>query len=211
MPGTYIFVHGLGQRAESWKGVLSSMTGRRTILCPELFPDPTEGNVSYEDLYAAFRDRCARTEGPLHLCGLSLGGVLALDYAAERPEQVASLVLIGTPYKLPKAAFALQSAVFRLMPAAAFRDMGLPKQGILALTASMKGLAPGGKAPMVQCPTLVLCGEKDRANRKSAGFFAQSVQNAALATIPQSGHAVNEEAPQALAAALEDFYARLEG
>ena len=65
--------------------------------------------------------------GPVHLCGLSLGGILALDYALDHPENVKTLVLIGTPHKVPKFAFALQNVVFRFLPKSAFAPWPLTR------------------------------------------------------------------------------------
>lgn len=45
---------------------------------------------------------CDKFDEPIDWCGLSLGGVLALNYAIERPDKVKSLVLIATPYMIPK-------------------------------------------------------------------------------------------------------------
>ena len=56
--------------------------------------------------------------------------------------------------------------------------------------------------------TLILCGEKDRANRKSAQFFAQHIQGAESRILKHTGHIVNEEAPQTLAEQLNAFYER---
>lgn len=47
----------------------------------------------WEDLYAGSCRYADRAGTPLHLCGLSLGAVLALQYAIERPQAVRSLVL----------------------------------------------------------------------------------------------------------------------
>ena len=44
----------------------------------------------------------------LNLVGLSLGGLLALNYAVQHPAQINSLVLIGTPYEIPKRLLKLQ-------------------------------------------------------------------------------------------------------
>ena len=38
----------------------------------------------------------------INLVGLSLGGVLAIDYITEFPEKINSIILVGTPYKIPK-------------------------------------------------------------------------------------------------------------
>ena len=163
--------------------------------------------ASYPNLCAAFGAYCAQAGGPVHLCGLSLGGILALDYTLEHPEAVKTLVLIGTPHKVPKAAFALQNVVFRLLPQSTFASMAFDKKNTFALGNSMRDLDFSGRVSAVQCPTLILCGEKDRANIQSARFLSQNIRGAQLQLIAQTGHVVNEENPGALAKRLNEFYA----
>lgn len=206
-----ILIHGFGHRAAGWDETISHMKSRQDILCPDL-PSLLRGReATYQNLYAAFADECDRLGEPLHLCGLSLGGILALHYASEHPRQVSSLVLIGTPHQIPKVAFALQTVIFRFLPASAFQAMAFSKRDTLALSASMKALDLSGRAQRIQCPTLILCGEKDRANLKSAHFFSRNITNAALTVVDRAGHALNEDAPQALARLLDDFYGRVAG
>ena len=58
----------------------------------------------------------------------------------------------------------------------------------------------------VNCFTLILCGEKDGANLKSARFLAQHIRGAELQILANTGHVVNEENPIALAGQLNRFY-----
>ncbi len=201
-----ILIHGFGHRAASWDETVSHMKSSQDVLCPDL-PSLLRGReATYPNLYASFTKDCDRLGEPLHLCGLSLGGILALHYASEHPEQVSSLVLIGTPHQIPKTAFALQTVIFRLLPASAFQAMAFPKQDTLALSSSMKDLELSVLPQHIHCPTLILCGAKDRTNLKSAHFFSQSITNAALAIVEGAGPALNEDAPQTLARLLDDFY-----
>ena len=58
--------------------------------------------ISYEGLYRGWEQNCQKLPGRLHLCGLSLGAVLALDYTIRHPQRVESLVLIAGQYRSPK-------------------------------------------------------------------------------------------------------------
>ena len=203
-----ILVHGSGHKADSWKDTISHLNYKENILCPELSNLLKGEKASYPNLCAAFAEYCDQVGGPIHLCGLSLGGVLALDYTLEHPEQVKSLVLIGTPHRIPKAAFALQNVVFRFLPQSMFASMAFDKQDTFALGNSMKSLDFSHRVGEIQCPTLILCGEKDTANLKSAHFLAQRIQGAELQILERAGHVVNEDSPETLAAQLNDFYER---
>ena len=202
-----ILIHGSGHQAASWRETVSHLNHKEDVLCPELASLLAGKAASYPNLYAAFAEYCARIGGPVHLCGLSLGGILALNYALDSPGSVKTLVLIGTPHKVPKAAFALQNAVFRLLPRAMFASMAFDKENTFALGNSMKSLDFSGSVQAIRCPTLILCGEKDRSNLKSAHYLAQNIPGAELQVIEHTGHVVNEEAPKALAERLNAFYA----
>ena len=202
-----ILIHGSGHKADSWRETVSYLDHREDILCPELSAILNGREASFPNLRAAFAQYCAQTSGPVHLCGLSLGGILALDYALEHPENVKTLVLIGTPHRVPKVAFALQNVVFRLLPKSAFASMAFDKKATFTLGTSMKDLDFSGRLGELRCPTLILCGEKDGANLKSARFLAGHIPGAELQIIENTGHVVNEENPRGLAERLNEFYA----
>lgn len=201
-----ILIHGSGHKAASWNETVSRLDCRGDVLCPELSSLLMGKEASYPNLRAAFGAYCAQAGGPVHLCGLSLGGILALDYTLEHPEAVKTLVLIGTPHKVPKAAFALQNVVFRLLPQSTFASMAFDKKNTFALGNSMRDLDFSGRVQKIRCPTLILCGEKDRANIQSARVLSQNIRGAQLQLIAQTGHVVNEENPSALAERLNEFY-----
>lgn len=201
-----ILIHGSGHKAASWNETISYMGEDKAFLCPELSAILAGKEASYANLYAAFVEYCGAIDGPMHLCGLSLGGILALNYAIDYPEKAASLVLIGTPHKVPKAAFAFQNVVFRLLPRSMFEGMAFDKKGTFALGSTMKDLDFSDRVQKIRCPTLILCGEKDGANRKSAEYLARNIEGARLKIIENTGHVVNEENPKALAEILMEFY-----
>ncbi len=199
-----LFLHGLGQGPDSWRAVAERLTGVDAVI-PDLGA-MLAGRADYLALRGALFAVYDAEKAPLHLCGLSLGGVLALAYAAHRPERVASLVLIGTPYTMPKRLLKLQDLLFAITPRTAFESLGLTKRQMRGLSLSMATLEIPALLPRVRCRTLVLCGEKDRANRKAARQLQEGLSNAAMQTIDGAGHEANREAPEALSAALAAFY-----
>ena len=72
----------------------------------------------------------------------------------------------------------------------------------------MKNLDFSSRIGKIQCPVLILCGEKDKANLKSARFLAKHIPKAELQIIQGTGHVVNEENPRILAERLNAFYRR---
>ncbi|MFR9216288.1 MAG: alpha/beta fold hydrolase [Ruthenibacterium sp.] len=201
-----ILVHGSGHKAASWDKTLSYMQDNGDIMCPSLASILEGKEASYENLYASFADYCSRVDGQVHLCGLSLGGILALNYALDFPEKVKTLVLIGTPHKIPKVMFGIQNMIFRLLPKSVFETMAFDKKDTFALGSSMKNLNFSDRAGDIRCPALILCGEKDSANMKSAHCLSQNIKNAKLKMIENTGHVVNEESPKTLAEILNEYY-----
>ena len=203
---TKIFVHGSGHKATSWEKTISYMTNNEDIVCPNLSSILEGKEASYENLYSSFVKYCNEFDGQIHLCGLSLGGILALNFALDFPQKVKTLVLIGTPYKVPKVAFSFQNIIFRFLPKSIFETMAFDKKNTFALGDTMKNLDFSDRVKNIKCPTLILCGKKDSANMKSADYLSQSIRSAELKIIENTGQVVNEENPKALADILNEYY-----
>lgn len=203
---TKILVHGSGHKATSWNTTISYMTNSENIVCPNLSSILKGKEASYENLYSSFAKYCNDIDGQIHLCGLSLGGILALNFALDFPQKVKTLVLIGTPYKVPKIAFSFQNMIFRFLPKSIFETMAFDKKNTFALGNTMKNLDFSDRVKSIKCPTLILCGKKDSANIKSAHYLAEHIKSAELKIIEDTGHVVNEENPKVLANILNEYY-----
>ncbi|MGY3750131.1 alpha/beta fold hydrolase [Vagococcus acidifermentans] len=205
---TVVFVHGLGQQAASWDKTKEALSGSADIFTPDLWELSAGSEVTYDHLYDVFSDYCQSLSGKVHLCGLSLGGVLALHYGLEHPEKAASLTLIATQYQMPKTLLKCQNIFFRLLPGKLFEQMGLTKKEVIGLTRSMMDLNFKQRLSEINVPVAVVCGEKDTANKKAAAELARLIPHAELSMVPRAGHEVNEAAPQQLAALLDGFILR---
>ena len=127
---TFVFVHGLGQRAAAWDAVREQLPRELPVDCPELYSFLDREKTDYDTLYGAFSAHCLKLPELLHLCGLSLGGLLSLQFASEFPEKAASLTLIGTPCRMPRGLLRFQQMLFTLFPASFF---GTFQAGILTV------------------------------------------------------------------------------
>ena len=157
-----IFLHGLGQTAQDWEEVIRQ-TALSEVDCPELF-SLSEGEITYFGIRNGLEKRYADITEPFCICGLSLGALLALDYAIRHNEQVAALVLIGVQYKVPSLLIDFQNLIFRCMPNKTFDDMGMSKNDVIRLAHSMRSLDFRSGLKDIKCPVTILCGEKDKAN-----------------------------------------------
>ena len=195
-----ILLHGLGQTEQDWKEVVCQLSSSN-VDCPELFSS-MENEISYPQILGDLERRYSNAKEPLRICGLSLGALLAIDFAIRHGDKVASLVLIGTQYKVPSLLIDFQNLIFRCMPNKAFESMGLSKSNTIKLAHSMRALDFTAQLSGILCPVNILCGEKDSANLKASKKLNEILPKATLQIVPGAGHEINKDAPEAIAAIL---------
>ncbi len=212
----YILVHGLGQGPEAWDAVAQKLEigSEAEVVLPNLFSLIAKDDMTYEKMYRAFETYCkgiydATEAEQLNFVGLSLGGLLTLQFAAEHPEMVRSLVVIGTQVKMPRMMMNLQNVLFRFLPAKSFAQLGMPKKDVIGFTKSAKKLDLSEEVERITCPTFVVIGEKDSVNMKSAMFLRDKISTSDIMIIEGAGHQVNTEEPATLAEAINGFYKNL--
>ncbi len=191
-----IILHGLGQTPEDWKTVREQLEKRNssdTVFCPDMTEWIENSQPCYDSLYAGLETYCGQIKGTFHLCGLSLGGILALQYSIAHPERVKSLIVIGTQYKMPKVLLRLQNGIFRLLPDSGFQNMGFGKKQFIQLSKSMMDLDLTRNLKQITCSTLILCGEKDWINWPASKRLEKAISHAKIERIPHAGHEVNKE------------------
>ncbi|WP_024468284.1 alpha/beta fold hydrolase [Treponema pedis] len=205
-----IMLHGLGQSSASWKQTIDTMNngvinGGKDIDCPDLFTLVKDKEINYADLYCAFSEYCKRYSEPIRICGLSLGGILALHYTIENSDKVNALALIGVQYAMPKMLLKAQNIIFSMLPEKVFKKTGLKKKELIHLSDSMIDLDFRRELCKITCPALIICGEKDRVNMKAALRLKTMLPNAELNIIKKAGHEVNKDNPIRLGEVLNGF------
>lgn len=202
-----ILIHGLGQNETSWNMCKAELEKNSMgIETPNLYSMIKTERTVYDVLFQRFAEYCNEFDERLNLCGLSLGGILALDYAKKFPEKINSIILIGVPYTIPKFLFKLQGVIFHLMPQQNFEKMGIGKKDFISLVDSMGNLDIASKLDTIQCKTLILCGEKDNQNRKSSGLLKANIKKSSLQIVDSASHEVNVDNPKELAKIISGFW-----
>ena len=202
----YLYLHGLGQNADSWNKVTGATEVLEKSVCVDLAEMVKGKTATYSTLYSSFSEMCDAENEDIILCGLSLGGVLALNYAIDYPKKVKALVLIAAQYKMPARLLKLQNALFHFMPQSMFQQTGFGKLDFISLCSTMAELDFSDLLSQVFCPVLVVCGGKDKANKKASIELANILKHAEFKEISGTGHEVNLESPEELASLLRKFY-----
>lgn len=205
-----ILIHGLGQNNQSWNEVQKHLNNDGILVeIPNLYCLNNK-SVTYSNLYNNFENILNNYQDKLNLCGLSLGGIIALEYAKRHPEKVNSLVLIGTPYKISKVLFTIQNIIFKFMPESTFKNIGISKQDFCRLFNSLQNINLVKNLENINCPTLLMCGTKDKANIKSLKQLNKKIKNSQVNLINASGHEVNIDNPNELYLKVSEFWKQLQ-
>lgn len=202
----YLYLHGLGQKPDSWNRTIKETKVSGSSISLSLAEMSEGKDVTYKELYSAFSEVCDKEDEELVLCGLSLGAVLALNYAIDHPDKTKALVLIAAQYKMPEKLLKFQNVLFRLMPNSMFKQIGFKKADVISLCGTMAKLDFTDSLHNVSCPVLIVCGEKDYANKKASKELTRYLSKSFFYELLKTGHEVNIEAPEEIAIVLQKFY-----
>ncbi len=106
-----LFVHGLGGQSTNWTDLMAMLRDRLDAIAPDLpgfgwSPPPRDGDWTPRRAASSLADLVQqRWDGrPVHVIGNSMGGAVALQLAAARPELVRTLTLISPalPRRVPR-------------------------------------------------------------------------------------------------------------
>lgn len=117
-----VLLHGLNSDATDWQPVIDDFPMEYRIIAVDLLgygesPRPMDIDYSDADHVAAIHTTLSKLdlEEPFLLVGYSLGGDIALNYAATHPEQVRRLFLLSAPFYLPADEFESKGFSFHFL------------------------------------------------------------------------------------------------
>lgn len=206
-----IFIHGMAQWGFDWDEVITSIRKTATLDAEaiDLWPLLADQEATYQNLYQGFVQHLETLDmkPPYKLCGMSLGGRLALNYAIDYPDNVHSLMAIGVHPKTLSSQLWRQKIMFKVTPKAAFARTGLSKAQTMSLCASLAKVDLREKVKNITCPAAILYGEKDDKHiQASAQYLADNIPHATLGSVANAGHLVHLENPQGLAEKVVAFF-----
>ena len=188
-----IFLHGLGQSAESWKEVRNLLTDYPSEAI-ELFPS---GVSNYQQAKERVYQHLAQETEPFILVGLSLGAALALELSSYDLPNLQGLVLSGCPLKLAgNILFKIQLMIFKLLPKSFFEKRGANKALMVGVSEELKILDLTDIAEICPYPTLLICGSKDKPNLSSMRSLHKLISESQFQIIPDGTHVLNVAKPK---------------
>ena len=229
-----VLVHGSVVSRKIWGPQLPALSASYRVIAPDLPGHGDLANVPFSfdaaiEVLRGVIDRHAR--GRAFVVGLSLGGYIAIEFAARHPERVEGLVIAGATVNFTGVLGWYLKAVSALMR----RGWLTPKRATMerktralfpqALAADRDaqmaaGVFPGALAPAFTemagrdfaailakypGPTLLLNGARDTRAAKGAAAFATRAPRAKVAVIENAGHASNLDQPERFTAAVAEF------
>lgn len=197
-----IFLHGLGQSAESWKEVRDLLTDYPSEAI-ELFSSEVN---SYQKVKERVYQHLAQETEPFVLIGLSLGAALALELSSYDLPNLRALVLSGCPLKLSgNILFYVQLLVFKLLPKRVFEKQGADKALMVGISEELKTLDLTDISRTCPYPTLLICGSQDKPNLSSMKTIQELMPNSQFQIIPDGPHVLNKEKPKEFAEQIKPF------
>ena len=197
-----IFLHGLGQSADSWKEVQDLLADYPSEAL-DLFP---AGVGTYQEAKEHIYQRLTVETEPFVLVGLSLGAALALELSSYDLPNLQALVLSGCPLKLAgNIPFYIQSLIFKLLPKRIFEKQGADKSLLVGVSEELKTLDLREVARNCSYPTLLICGSQDKPNLKSMKDLQQLIPNSQFQIIPDGPHVLNRAKPKEFAEITRSF------
>jgi pimeloyl-ACP methyl ester carboxylesterase len=172
---------------------------------------------------------------PAALVGHSLGALVVLETAARHPQRAARIALLGPAVPMPVADALLAAArdnahvAYELitgwsfsaghllggnplpgvwMAGNALRLMERSRPGVLYADLLACHRYAGGlsAAARIRCPALLIVGQRDlMAPARNAAALTEALSGSRVVTVPDCGHSLMTEAPDAVLDALRDF------
>ena len=207
-----VFLHGMGTSAGTWERCMDLLADRFTVVAPDLLghgsspvlDDPAE--YTRDRTLVDLDDIVADLDGQPVFVGHSLGGYLALAYAATRPDAVRGVVVLNTG---PGYRDDAKREEWNARSRRNAHRFGVPEQ-VTTMNLQEDSIVMDRLSEMTT-PTLVLAGGDDRPEYTGAGqYLERKMPHARLIVVDGGGHSMHEDTHAAVVAELvADFVSDL--
>jgi len=226
-----LLLHSIGTTLHVWDPQAPALARRFRLIRPDMrghgLSGVTPGEYTMRGLAqdaAALLDALGVTRA--HVAGLSIGGRIAQQLAADAPERVASLLLVDTALEFPDpVTWRARIAAVRAEGTQVLADAVMPRWvvdpeapsgeglrqmllrtdriGYAAAAAALRDARPEEVRGRIRAPTTIIVGEHDPAVPPAATeALRDAIPGARLIVLPGMNHIPNYEAAEALTAAM---------
>jgi 3-oxoadipate enol-lactonase len=234
-----VFLHGVGSDKSVWAPQLGHFGQKRRALAFD-YPGYGESGFVEDATRDDFADAILAAMDTLgleqaHICGLSLGGVVAIAMHAAAPRRCASLI-IADSFAIHPEGQAIHDRSVAASRSMSMRELADARAGVLLGSAAsdelraevietMAAIDPAAyrlgaqavwladqrdRAAAIDVPTLILVGEEDGITPPALSEeLAGMIGGSRLVPIVRAGHLANAEQPSAFNSAIESFLAQL--
>ncbi|WP_375777687.1 alpha/beta fold hydrolase [Bradyrhizobium sp. ma5] len=231
-----ILTHGYSSTSAMWQGQIEALSKRHKLI---LWDMRGHGQSDYPDSPGAYSEAAtvgdiaalldaAGAEKAI-VGGLSLGGYMSLAFHRAHPERVRALLIIdtGPGFKKDDAREVWNTRArdtgdrfdregLEVLKSASAERASVTHRNAKGLALAARGMLAQRDArvieslPGIKVPSLVVVGADDTPFLAASDYMAAKIPGAQKAVIPNAGHAVNIDQPQAFIAAVLPFLDSLE-
>jgi pimeloyl-ACP methyl ester carboxylesterase len=234
-----LLIHGLGSSTEDWEPQMAALSREFRVIAYDVRGHGRTAKPGGRYTVPQFAEDAAALIArlgiaPVHVVGLSMGGMIAFQLAADYPAIVRTLVIVNSGPEMILRRWRERMGIMqrrmivrlmgmrkmgevladRLLPGdehAARRDVFAErwarndKGAYLRALSALVGWSVTPRLPSIHCPVLVVAADQDYTPVAWKQWYTALLPNASLVVIPDSRHMMPVERPQLFHEALLPF------
>lgn len=239
-----LLIHGLGSSTEDWAPQVAALLSSFTVITYDVRGHGRTTKPAGKYTVPQFANDAATLIerlglGPVHVMGLSMGGMIAFQLAADHPTLVRSLVIVNSGPEMilrswrEKVAILQRRLIVRMMgmrkmgEVLAARLLPAPEHAALRVTfaerwarndkgaylralSAIVGWSVMSRLPSITCPVLVVAADQDYTPVAWKRAYTSTMPHASLVVIPDSRHMMPVERPELFHDAILPFFTGVE-
>jgi len=226
-----LLTHGYSATSQMWKPNIEALAKHHTLITWDMRGHGRSGSPREDDAYSEALTTADMAALLIHLGfksaiigGLSLGGYMSLAFYVDHPEMVDALLIIDTGPGFKKDAprdvwnrnaITRAEAIARdgagALEGRSAEQVSAEHEDILGLAFAARNMLTQHTSrvieslPTIDVPTIVVVGADDEPFLIASDYMANKIPTAEKAVIPNAGHAVNLDQPEAFNLAIASF------
>lgn len=234
-------IHGLGSSTEDWEPQLCALARQHTVITYDVRGHGKSGKPRGRYSVKQFaEDAAALIEqlepGPVHVLGISMGGMIAFQLAADFPQLVKSLIIVNSGPEMILRTWKQRLAIYQRF--VIVRLMGMQKMGEVLAGAllpkpehaaeratfverwarnepgaylrslrALIGWSVSDRLPEIACPTLIVGADQDYTPIAYKEYYTRQIPGARLVIVSDARHMLPVERPNEFNAVVTAFLA----